>query len=398
MRRPLFIPPFLSAGKGSISIRDREEMLSDDFDKENIMTVRPIKSQLIVHQEQPLNAEPPGDLLRQSFLTPEEHFYIRTHGSIPTVDPTSYRLLITGLVQQKRELSLDELRSLSPAHTVTATLECAGNRRDELMAVKPIPGEVPWRADVIGTAKWRGVPLREVLRVVGVEADARYVAFTSLDEARFEGKQVHFGSAIALGKAFSPDVILAYEMNDEPLAPEHGFPLRVIVPGYIGARSVKWLREITLQERPSTNPYQARDYKLFPPEITAQTVDWSRGKTIEDLTLNAVITTPQEDEIVAAGPIRIQGYAIAGERTPVEWVELSVDGGKTWTRADIVERAGPYAWCFWEITLALAPGDCQMIVRAWDESKHTQPEDVRYLWNFKGYMNNAWHRVKIHLS
>jgi sulfite oxidase len=362
------------------------------------MTIHPIKSQLIVHQEQPLNAEPPGDLLRQSFLTPRDLFYVRTHGSIPAVDPTSYRLLITGMVQRKRELSLDELRSMSPMHTVMATLECAGNRRDELMAVKPIPGEVPWRADVIGTAKWRGVPLREVLRAVGVEADARYVAFTSLDEAQFEGEQVSYGSSIALEKALSPDVILAYEMNDEPLAPEHGFPLRVIVPGYIGARSVKWLREIALQERTSTNPYQARDYKIFPPEITAKTVDWSRGKTIEDLILNAAITTPQEGEIVAAGPTRIQGYAIAGEGAPVERVELSVDGGKTWTTADIVERADPYAWCFWEITFALSPGDCQIIVRAWDASGHTQPEDVRQLWNFKGYMNNAWHSVKIHLS
>src|SRR5258708_18408969 len=108
------------------------------------MTMHPITSQLIVHQEQPLNAEPPGDLLRQAFLTPQEHFYIRTHGSIPAVDPTSYRLLLTGMVQRKRELSLDELRSLFAVHTVTATLECAGNRRKELMAVKPIPGEVPW--------------------------------------------------------------------------------------------------------------------------------------------------------------------------------------------------------------------------------------------------------------
>src|SRR6266436_7421092 len=133
------------------------------------MTIHPIQSPLIVHQEQPFNAEPPGDLLRQSFLTPREHFFIRTHGSIPAVDPTSYRLLITGMVQRKRELSLDELRSMSPVHTVAATLECAGNRRDELMAVKPIPGEVPWKADDIGTAKWRGVPLQEVLRAVGVE-------------------------------------------------------------------------------------------------------------------------------------------------------------------------------------------------------------------------------------
>ena len=362
------------------------------------MTIRPIKSQLIVHQEQPLNAEPPGDLLCQSFLTPLEHFFIRTHGSIPAVDPTNYRLLISGMVQQKRAISLDELLSMFPSHTVTATLQCAGNRRNELIAVKPIPGEVPWRADVIGTAKWRGVPLREVLRAVGVEADARYVAFTSLDEAQFEGEKVHFGSSIELETAFSRDVILAYEMNDEPLAPEHGFPLRVIVPGYIGARSVKWLCEITLQEHTSTNPYQARDYKLFPPEITAKTVDWSRGKTIEDLILNAVITTPQEGETVAAGPTRIQGYAIAGERTPLERVELSVDGGKTWAVANIVERAGPYAWCLWEGTIALSPGDCQIIVRAWDSSKHTQPEDVRQLWNFKGYMNNAWHRVKMHVS
>ncbi len=362
------------------------------------MTIRPIQSRLIVHQEQPLNAEPPGDLLRQSFLTPQQHFYIRTHGSIPAVDPTSYRLLITGLVQRKRELSLDELRSMSPVHTVTATLECAGNRRGELMAVKPIPGEVPWRAGVIGTATWRGVPLREVLRAVGVEADARYVAFSSLDEAQFEGEKVSFGSSIALEKALSPDVLLAYEMNDAPLAPEHGFPLRVIVPGYIGARSVKWLREITLQEHISTNPYQARDYKLFPPEITAQTADWSRAKPIEDLTLNAVITTPREGETVAAGPTRIQGYAIAGEGTPVERVELSVDAGKTWATANIVERADPYAWCFWEVTVVLSPGDCQLIARAWDASKQTQPEDARPLWNFKGYMNNAWQRVNIHVS
>jgi len=266
------------------------------------------------------------------------------------------------------------------------------------MAVKPIRGEVPWKADVIGTAKWRGVPLRAVLQAVGVEADTRYVAFTSLDEAQFEGEKVHFGSAIALEKAFTPDVLLAYKMNDELLTPEHGSPLRIIVPGYIGARSVKWLREITLQEHPSTNPYQARDYKLFPPEISAQTVDWSRGKTIEDLVLNAVITTPQEGETVAAGPTRIQGYAIAGEGTPVERVELSVDEGKTWTTANIVERADPYSWCFWEVTVALATGDCQLLVRAWDTSKQTQPEDVRQLWNFKGYMNNAWHRVKIHVS
>jgi sulfite oxidase len=362
------------------------------------MSTRPIQAPFIVHQEQPLNAEPQGNLLRCSFLTPQEHFFIRTHGSIPTVDPASYRLRITGMVQRDLEISLDELRSLAPAHTVTATLQCAGNRRDELLAVKPLPGQVPWRSGAISTAIWRGIPLREVLKAVGVKAGAEHVAFTSLDETQFEGEQVSYGASIALEKALSADVLLAYEMNGEPLTPKHGFPLRAVVPGYIGARSVKWLREIILQDHVSTNPYQARDYKVFPPEITAETADWSRGKMLEELALNAVITTPKEGETRATGPTRVQGFAIASAETPVERVELSIDGGATWTTADIVRRADPYAWCFWEATLDLSPGDCQIIVRAWDASKQTQPEDVRQIWNFKGYMNTAWHSVNIHLS
>jgi sulfite oxidase len=362
------------------------------------MTIHSSDSQLIVLSEDPWNAEPPGNLLRQSFLTPQQLFYVRTHGSIPAVDPTSYRLRLTGLVERPRELLLDELRAMAPARTVTATLECAGNRRAELMAVRPIPGELAWGGNVIGTASWRGVPLAEVLRAAGVRAEARHVAFTSLDEARFEGETLHFGGSIALEKALSPDVLLAYEMNDEPLTPEHGFPLRVIVPGYVGARSVKWLGEIQLQERPSTNPYEARDYKVFPPEMTRQTVEWSRAQPLEELGLNAVISTPRDGETLAAGPMRIQGYAISAEGSPVERVELSVDGAKTWTKATIVERADPYAWCFWEVTVVLVPGDRQLIVRAWDASKRTQPEDASRLWNFAGYMNNAWHRVNIHIA
>jgi sulfite oxidase len=355
-------------------------------------------SRLLVHEAEPLNAETPPELLRESFLTSQDSFYVRTHGSVPVVDAATYRIRITGDVQRTLDLSLDELRSLSPARRVTATLECAGNRRAELTAVKPIPGEVPWQAGVIGTAQWRGVPLREVLRVADPGTVARHVAFSSLDEAIFDGQTVSYGSSIALEKALSSEVILAYEMNGEALTPEHGFPLRVIVPGYIGARSVKWLRDITLQEHPSSNPYQARDYKVFPPEMTEATVDWSRGTTLENLSLNSVITTPQEGETVAAGPLLIQGYALTGEEAQVERIELSIDGGETWTTADIVESAGPYAWCFWEARSTLTPGDCLLVVRAWDESGRTQPRDMRPLWNFKGYMNNAWHRVEIRVS
>jgi sulfite oxidase len=361
------------------------------------MTVHPSGSKLIVLSADPLNAEPPGDLLRQSFLTPQQLFYVRTHGSVPAVDPTSYRLRLTGLVERPRELSLAELRAMAPARTVTATLECAGNRRAELMAIRPIPGELAWGGNVIGTANWRGVPLGEVLRAVGVRAEARHVAFTSVDEAQFGEQRVHFGGSIAVEKALSPDVLLAFEMNDEPLTPGHGFPLRVIVPGYVGARSVKWLGQIHLQERPSSNPYEARDYKIFPPEITRQTVEWSRAQPLEELCLNAVISTPQDGETLSTGPMRIQGYAIGAEGAPVERVELSADGAKSWTTATIVQRADPYAWCFWEVSVVLAPGDRQLTVRAWDTSQQTQPQDASRLWNFAGYMNNAWHRVNIHV-
>ncbi len=147
------------------------------------MTIPPSDSQLNVLSADPLNAEPPGDLLRESFLTPPQLFYVRTHGSIPAVDPTSYRLRLTGLVERPRDLLLDELRAMAPARTVTATLECAGNRRAELMAVRPIPGEVAWGSGVIGTANWRGVPLAEVLRAVGVRAEARHVSTWNIREA-----------------------------------------------------------------------------------------------------------------------------------------------------------------------------------------------------------------------
>lgn len=361
------------------------------------MAAQPTYAELTMYQKEPLNAGTPLDILRRSFLTPPELFFVRTHGTLPRVDQASYRLQIGGLVQRPIDLSCEELRAQFPEYTVTASLQCAGSRRRELAAVRPIPGEVLWGADTIGTATWRGVQLRDVLRAAGMKAEARYVAFTGLDTARKEGKRVNFGGSIALGKALSPEVLLAYEMNGAPLAPEHGFPLRVLIPGYIGARSVKWLREITVQDQPSTCYFQAHDYKLFPPDVDAETVNWREGKTLEEIALNAVICHPHAGESQRAGAIGIQGYAITGGCTPVERVELSVDGGITWKEATIVSRAEKWAWCFWETHLNLPAGDHEIIARAWDAAGRTQPEHAQQLWNFRGYANNAWHRVHIHV-
>jgi sulfite oxidase len=354
-------------------------------------------AQLTVYQQEPLNAGTPLSLVPRSFLTPQERFFIRTHGSLPVVERESYRLVVNGLSQRGLEFSLEELRSRFPEQSITATLQCAGSRRNELAAVRPIPGEVLWKADPISTAIWRGVRLRDVLQAAGIAENARYVAFTGLDLAQEEGKLVPFGSSIRLEKALSPEVLLVYAMNDAPLTPEHGFPLRVLIPGYVGVRSVKWLHEITLQDQPSTNYFQAHDYKTFPPTVVKETADWRTGKTLEEIALNAVICTPAAGEVRKAGPTSIQGYALTGEGAAVEKVELSIDNGKTWLPTRIIAATDAWAWCFWETLLDLPPGDCQLTVRAWDASGKTQPENIQALWNFKGYANNAWQHVHFRL-
>jgi sulfite oxidase len=362
------------------------------------MSAHSTYSQLTVYQEYPLNAGTPLEALRRTFLTPQDLFYIRTHGSCPVVNQETYRLVVNGMVQQQLAFSLTDLLTRFEQHTITATLVCAGSRRNELAAVHPLPGEVLWGADPISTATWRGVSLYDILQMAGIEVGARYVAFCGLDEAHEEGERVSFGSSIRLEKAVSPEVLLVYAMNDAPLLPEHGFPLRVLIPGYIAARSVKWLQTITLQSQPSTNYFQDRDYKLFPHDITAETVDWTQGKILEAVGLNSVICTPHDGETRKAGPISVQGYAITGEEAAIKHIELSIDRGATWVPATIVEKTDRWAWCFWEATLELSPGNYQITVRAWDTSGKTQPQHIQPLWNFKGYANNAWHQVSLHLS
>lgn len=350
---------------------------------------------MIVHQKYPLNAGPSLDLLRAEYITPQEHFFVRTHGTIPEVDSMSYRLVISGKVQRQVELSLDELRNDFPITTVTAVLQCAGARRNELTAIGPIAGEVPWGAEAISNAVWRGVPLEAVLRRAGVTAEAQHVAFSGLDCVQKGDERFHFGGSIPLDKALSSEVLLAYEMNGEALTATHGFPLRVIVPGYIGARSVKWLSEIVLQEHPSSNYFQAHAYKLFPPHIQSSTADWNAGQMLGELSLNAVICQPQDGACLPCGPTTVQGFAITSGGHTIECIELSLDEGATWQQARIIGGQDPWAWCFWETELTLPRGQHQLIARAWDSSAYAQPQELCQVWNFKGYMNNAWHRVNV---
>jgi sulfite oxidase len=352
---------------------------------------------MIVLTNDPYNAEPTPELLRQSFLTPVDLFYIRNHGPIPQIDAESFRLIVDGLVQRPLSLSFDALRRDFPHVTVTATLECAGNRRQELIDVAEIPGETPWNIQAIGNATWGGVPLREVLAAAGVSTEAQHIAFVGLDSVK-KADGGGFGGSIPLEKAMHPEVLLAYEMNGRPLEPAHGYPVRVVIPGYIGARSIKWLGGISVQDQPSTNFAQARAYKRFPPGVSEATADWDHAPMIYDFDLTAAICVPPDAAQVAAGPVNVQGYALSGQGHTVARVEISADGGATWREAMIEQQDGPWTWCFWQATVELAPGQHELCARAWDSAGATQPANLEDVWNFKGYMNNAWHRVKIEAS
>jgi sulfite oxidase len=349
---------------------------------------------LRVRQESPLNAEPEPGALIESFRTPNELFFLRNHGDIPAVDPGSYRLTVDGLVEAPLSLSLADLRRF-PRITAGATLQCAGNRRREMMEVKPIPNELPWDSEAVSNAEWSGVPLREVLAAAGPRAGALHAAFLGLDETERHGHRFQFGGSIPLEKAMRPEVLLADTMNGAPLPPAHGAPLRVVVPGYIGARSVKWVSRITLRETPSDNYFQAKAYRLFPASANADNVDWDTGLMLGESPVNAVICSPVSGERLPAGQVTIRGWALAGGGREIARVEVSADGGGTWTTAERGSCESGWTWCFWGVPLNLPPGEHEILCRAFDAAAQTQPAHPSQVWNFKGYANNAWHRVRV---
>jgi sulfite oxidase len=278
-----------------------------------------------------------------------------------------------------------------------ATLQCAGNRREELIALQEIPGETPWHAGAIGNAFWSGVPLKEILNAAGVQVGAQYVAFLGADDVLRSEKNVGFGGSIALDKAWTNEVLLAYEMNGKPLEPLHGYPLRLLVPGYIGARSVKWLSRITLQMAPSQNYFQAHAYQLFPPQVNAENADWNAGLQLGEFGVNCAICAPQDNASVN-GDVLVQGYALSGGGRKIARVDVSGDGGNSWTTATLTQGDEHWAWTFWQARLQFPKGENEIIARAFDSASNTQPEDARHIWNFKGYMNNAWHRVRVRVQ
>lgn len=353
------------------------------------------RDDMVVHEQEPYNAEPPRAALAEHVLTPVATFYGRNHGAMPAVDPEAWLLRIDGMVARPLRLSLAELQDRFTHHEVIATLQCAGNRRAGLMAHRDIPGQHPWGPGATSTARWLGVRLADVLAAAGLEPATTDIAFAAPDVAAEADPPQPYGVSIPAGKAVAGETLLAWEMNGQTLPAAHGGPVRVVVPGYIGARSVKWVERITARDRPSDNFFQQGAYRLLPADTDTDRTRPGDGMALGAVALNSEILTPDDGGAVPAGACTVTGYAFAGDDRTVVRVDVTTDAGAHWTQADLDEQAGPWAWRFWRTTLDLPPGRVKITARAWDSTAAVQPEHPATVWNPKGYVNNSWPMITI---
>jgi sulfite oxidase len=357
------------------------------------------RGDFIVRGRLPFNAEPPASVLAGGEITALDAFYCRNHGPFPDIAPRQWRLAVDGMVDEPLAVTYEQLTTRFTAHSVVATLACAGNRRAELLKVRPIPGKEPWAHGAISTAEWRGARLADVLDAAGVhDGDGLHVAFDAPDVAPEAVPVQPYGGSIPLSKAMSDEVLLAWEMNSEPLSRVHGGPVRAVVPGYIGARSVKWITAITVQPSPSENYFQASDYRILPPDADPDTAAPGEGISLSSLPLNCDILVPGDDEEIPAGPLTIHGWAMAGDGRGIGRVDVSLDEGRTWRQADLQPVISRWAWRLWSLTVEARPGALSLTARAWDDTGVTQPESPASLWNPGGYQNNAWANVDLTVS
>ena len=337
----------------------------------------------ILRTEHPLNLETPFETL-DGFITPTEEFYVRTHFAIPKIDRHSWRLRVEGEVANSFDISLDQLMQLD-SRTLPATLECAGNNRSLL---DPKVKGVQWGLGAVGTANWTGAPLSILLERAVVRPNAREIVLEGadggeLEDAKAPQGELRFARSIPLSKA--NDVLLAYRMNDVDLPPEHGAPLRAIVPGWYAMASIKWLTRIIVLDRSFNGYYQTLDYAF-----------WENGELapLSELQPKAQIARPVAGEIVPANSdVRVFGAAwTCGE---IATVEVSTDAGSTWNEATLLGQTAPNAWRLWEYNWRTAgPGAATLIARAVDSRGHTQP--AARDWNRGTYMIN--HLIPINVT
>ena len=356
-----------------------------------------ITKQLDIKTEQPFNAEAPLSTLGERWITPLESFYVRSNGAVPALNVRDFTLTVEGLVEKPLTLKVGELIERFPSVKSIATLTCAGNRRIEFAATTKKASGLPWVSGAMGNAEWAGVRLSDVLKLAGVKPGSKHVWFDGLDQVVEKTETISFGGSIPLDKAMAdtmsaPGTLLATHMNGRVLLPEHGFPLRSVVPGFVGARSVKWLGKITVSDRPSPNRFVASSYKVVPEDTPAAL---AAATPLYEQCLNSMISSPLEGAAIKDGRLTVKGFAMAAGHAgrSVKLVEVSTDNGQSWQPAQFTSPVREFCWVLWSIDLALTPQTTSLLVRATDSSGETQPQHM--LWNAKGYQYNAWHKVNV---
>ncbi|KAJ5491456.1 hypothetical protein N7539_003023 [Penicillium diatomitis] len=351
--------------------------------------------------EQPLNREPPTKALI--------NHYDRNHGPLPDVlDGEKHSVQISGLVQTPITLTVDQLRSEFEQHEVTCALECAGNRRHTMRTlIKEVQG-IDWGDAAIMNCKWSGPCLLDVLERAGLplgpEASRNnlHVALAShqskcADEDHFE-ISVPLDVCVRRGK----DAILALGVNDTVLDHKHGHPIRVVLPGVVGVRWVKWLDQILIQDHESPNIYQQRDYKILPPDaVDSESAEqhWHRTPPMYDIPINSAIASPADGETVRLSPtgtVKVQGYAIPqGADGPVVSVRVSGDGGESWTEAELAESESKSKWCWvlWTANVKMIPGEERQILSCATDAAGNSQESEHSQWNLRGVGYSGYGRV-----
>ena len=320
-------------------------------------------------------------------ITPTGMHYLLVHFDIPWVDASDWRLRIGGLVSRPLDLTLDDIKR-RPATTIAVTMECAGNGRALL---NPRPLSQPWLVEAVGTAEWTGTPLRLLLEDAGVTEEAVEIVFTGLDRGIQGGVVQNYQRGLSVDEAMREEVLLAYEMNSEPLQPQHGYPLRLIVPGWYGMTSVKWLESIEATDQPFEGYQVAHTYRY------TQTAD-DPGEPVTLMRVRALMTPPgipdfmTRTRLVDPERLTLTGRAWAG-RAGISRVEVSVNGGISWSAADLEKPVSPFAWRGWSFAWEATSGRHTLCVRAGDDEGNVQP--MAQSWNFQGMGNNMVQRVDV---
>ena len=338
---------------------------------------------LIIRQKEPNNLETPFDQV-DSFLTPMELFYIRSHFPTPKLELASYQLHVDGAVRNPLSLSYNELRDM-PSETRVATLECAGNSRVFLI---PQAEGAQWELGAVGNAEWTGVPLGALLECAGMEEDACEVVFEGADrgtpkEQPLPPGPISYARSLPRDKAIQQEVLIAYQMNGRDLPHDHGYPVRAIVPGHYGMASVKWLTRIYAVREPFRGYWQTSDYGYW---------DYLDGKPVRralaEMKLKSEIARPRVYETLAPNQVyTVSGAAWAGE-TEVTEVAVSTDGGQTWAGAEFLDPAQRHAWRRWKFDWLTPkkPGQYTLLARAKDANGSVQPD--KHDQNYGSYVIN----------